>query len=251
MNIRTPELRERLAAEYVLGTLHGHARARFHTLLRDDAALQARVRFWEQALTPMAVPLWAAAPSAKVWRAIEARIAPPAPFQARKPWSVRWFDTRTLGSLAVGVMLGLTLTLTAPVLWQQRGAASDEPETQLPQSYVGVLATAEGRTGVIVSSLRHGKVMDVKQVQPVPVPDGRTLYLWAIEANGKTRPIGRVPPGKFVQVPLAQTSETLFATATELALSIEADSAAPSSPTGPFVYRGLCGKLWRVPVPKQ
>jgi anti-sigma-K factor RskA len=256
MNHR-PELRDRLAAEYVLGTLHGRARSRFRTLLRDDAPLQARVRFWEQALTPMAAPLRAAAPSPKLWQAIEARIAPPAPFEARKPWWARWFlsfDGRTLGSLAVGVMLGLTLTLTGPSLWQQPGAQderSSEPESQLPQSYVGVLATPEGRTGVIVSSLRHGKVMDVKQVQPVPVPDGRTLYLWAIEADGKTRPIGPVPLAKFVQVPLTQTSETLFASATELALSIEAQSAAPSSPSGPFVYRGLCGKLWRVPAAKK
>ncbi len=249
---------ERLAAEYVLGTLHGRARARFKALLRDDAPLQARVRFWEQALTPLAAPLRAATPSPALWQAIEARIAPQqahkhAPEPSRNPWRERWlrlFDARTLGSVAAGVMLGLTLTLTAPTWWPPRGA-QDEAESQLPQSYVGVLATAEGRTGVIVSSLRHGKVMDVKQVQPVPVPEGRTLYLWAIEADGKTRPIGAVPQGKFVQVPLAQTSEALFASAVELALSIEADGAQPTSPGGPFVYRGLCGKLWRVPAPKK
>ena len=84
----------------------------------------------------------------------------------------------------------------------------------------------------------------------MPVPSGQTLFLWAIEANGQTRPIGPVPQGSFVQVPLAQTSEKLFASATELALSIEAEFAAPLRPGGPFVYRGLCGKLWRVPAPK-
>ncbi len=258
MNYQRPELRDRLAAEYVLGTLHGRARARLTTLLRDDAPLQARVRFWEQALTPMAAPLRATAPSAALWQAIEARIAPqqahkPSPEPGRSGWRERWlrlFDARTLGSVAAGVMLGITLTLTGPTLWPTRGA-QDEAESQLPQSYVGVLATPEGRTGVIVSSLRHGKVMDVKQVKPVPVPEGRTLYLWVIEADGKTRPIGPVPQGKFVQVPLAQTSEALFAKAAELALSIEAEGVAPLSPTGPFVYRGLCGKLWRVPAPKK
>ena len=246
MNYRRPELRDRLAAEYVLGTLHGRARARMQQLLRDDLLLQARVAFWEQKLMPMASPLWAAAPSAAVWRAIAARVAPR---EAGRPWWARWFEVRAFGSLAAGLMLGLTLTLIGPAL--QERDAPDSPDSQLPQSYVGVLATADGRTGVIVSSLRHGKVMDVKQVQPVPVASGGTLYLWAIEADGKTRPIGPVPPGKFVQVPLAQTSETLFATATELALSIEADGAAPASPSAPFVYRGLCGKLWRAPAPQK
>jgi anti-sigma-K factor RskA len=249
MNYQQPELRDRLAAEYVLGTLHGHARARLQQLLRDDAALQARVVFWEQKLTPMAAPLWAAAPSANVWRAIAARVAPR---EVLPPWWSRWFAARTVGSLAAGLLLGVTLTLSLTLSLTNAPLTDREtPESQLPQSYVGVLAAADGRTGVIVSSLRHGKVMDIKQVQPVPVAGGHTLYLWAIEANGKTRPIGPVPTGKFVQVALTQTSETLFASATELAMSVEAEGAAPLSPGGPFAYRGLCGKLWRVPAPKK
>jgi anti-sigma-K factor RskA len=247
MNYRRPELRDRLAAEYVLGTLHGRARARMQQLLRDDLLLQARVAFWEHKLLPMASPLWAAAPSAAVWRAIAARVAPR---EAARPWWARWFDARTLGSLAAGLMLGLTLTLIGPALLE-RDATDSADSSQLPQSYVGVLAAANGRTGVIVSSLRHGKVMDVKQVQPLPLEAGRTLYLWAIDADGATRPIGPVPQGSFAQVALTQTSETLFARAVELALSVESETAAPLLPNGPFVYRGLCGKLWRLPPPKK
>jgi anti-sigma-K factor RskA len=246
MNYGRPELRDRLAAEYVLGTLHGRARSRFAALLRGDAPLRARVAFWEQQLMPMASMLWAAAPSAAVWQAIAARVAPR---EQRAPWWQRWLDVRTLGSLAAGLVLGLTLTLIGPTLREHDAPAI--PDSQLPQSYVGVLAAADGRTGVIVSSLRHGKVMDVKQVQPVALASGMTLYLWAIDADGTTRPIGPVPQGRFVQVALAQTSETLFANAVELALSIESETAAPLLPNGPFVYRGLCGKLWRVPPPKK
>jgi anti-sigma-K factor RskA len=251
MNARGSELRDRLAAEYVLGTLHGGARARFVHWLRDDVPLRARVAFWESKLTPLAAALWSAPPRS-LWPAIAARIAPQpataariAPGPARGPWWLQWFEPRLFGALAAGVVLTLALTLFGP-----RPRESDGAEGQLPPSYVGVLAGADGRTGVIVSSLRHGTVMHVKQVQPVQVPSGHTLVLWALDAQGQARAIGVVPSGAFVQVALAHSSETLFADAVELALSIEAaGAAAPPAPSTPFVYRGLCGKLWRVPVP--
>ncbi len=254
MNYSRPELRERLASEYVLGTLHGRARPRFQQLLRADRELQARVAFWEQQLLPMAAPLSAVAPSAEVWQAIAARVAPREQVvQSRPGWLLRGlahvFDLRTLGSVAAGLFVGVAVTLMGPRLLDRD--AADVAESQLPQSYVGVLATADGRTGLIVSSLRHGKVMDVKQVQRVPVAPGHTLYLWTIDADGKSRPIGAVPQGGFVQVPLADTSEKLFGKATELALSIEPADSAPAQPSGAFVYRGLCGKLWRVPTPQK
>lgn len=256
MNYRRPELRDRLASEYVLGTLHGRARSRFQQLLRDDLELRDRVAFWERELTPMAAPLSVSAPSARVWDSIAARVAPRDRAAQSKPsgfarWFAHWPDARTLGPVAAGLFLGIGATLIGPSLVGRGTTEPSQPlsEAQLPQSYVGVLATAEGRTGLIVSSLRHGKVMDVKRVLPVPVPEGRMLFLWAIEAGGTARPVGAVPQGNFVKVPLAQTSEQLFGNATELALSIETAGTAPLQPGTPFVYRGLCGKLWRVKAP--
>ncbi|HEX6723225.1 MAG TPA: anti-sigma factor [Burkholderiaceae bacterium] len=251
MNYSRPELRDRLAAEYVLGTLQGRARPRFQQLLRGDLELQARVAFWEQQLMPMAAPLSVAAPSARVWQAIAARVAPREQAVPVRPgWLLRGlarcFELRALASVAAGLFVGVAVTLMGPRLLERD--AADVAESQLPQSYVGVLATAEGRTGLIVSSLRHGKVMDVKQVQRVPVAPGRTLYLWTLDADGKTRPIGPVPPGGFVQVALSDTSDKLFGSAAELAVSIEPSGATPAHPSGPFVYRGLCGKLWRAPT---
>ncbi|MEP7297978.1 MAG: anti-sigma factor [Burkholderiales bacterium] len=238
---------DRLAAEYVLGSLHGRARARFATLLRNDAELQAHVAFWERALMPMALVL-SAAPSPHTWNAIAARVAPRPP-TPRPGWVERWFGLRSFAPLAAGLFVGVAATLFAPRLLDTEPAGL--AETQLPDSYVGVLAGANGRAGLIVSSRRHGKVLDLKQVQPVSVDAGRTLYLWVIEANGSAHGVGPVPQGAFVQVALAQTSEQLFAKAAELAVSTEAAGAMPASPSGPFIYRGLCGKLWRVPAAKR
>jgi len=48
-----------------------------------------------------------------------------------------------------------------------------------------------------------------------------------------------------VQTPLAEPAEKVFFTAVELAVSLEPIGAKPTTPTGAFVYRGLCGKLWK------
>ena len=52
MNYRDPDLQQRLAAEYVLGTLHGASRRRFEQLLATDPGLLQAVRYWEQRLHP-------------------------------------------------------------------------------------------------------------------------------------------------------------------------------------------------------
>jgi anti-sigma-K factor RskA len=239
------QLHDLLAAEYVLGTLRGRARSRFAQRLHDDAALHAQAAYWEQALMPMGLHL-RAMPSPQVWTAIAARITPRSD-AARPHWIRRWLGGRSFAPLAAGLVLGVALGLSGPDLFDDGGAG----ETQLPESYVGVLAGADGRTGLIVSSRRHGRVMDIKQVQPAAVMPGQALFLWVIENDGSTRSIGVVPHGRFVQVSLPGTSEQLFAKATELAVSIEPAGVAPAAPTQPFAYRGLCGKLWRVVAPQK
>ena len=76
MNYDKSELRDRLASEYVLGTLHGHARKRFQRLMRGDLKIRAAVEQWEQRLMPMGAPLTTAQPSRNLWKGIEQRIAP-------------------------------------------------------------------------------------------------------------------------------------------------------------------------------
>ena len=95
MNYDRPELRDRLASEYVLGTLHGRARQRFQRLMKDDPALRAAVEFWERQLMPMAAPLSVATPSPELWNRVAARVAPPRG-SPEKSGIARWL-ARTLG----------------------------------------------------------------------------------------------------------------------------------------------------------
>ena len=71
-----PELRQRLAAEYALGTLRGLARRRFERVLASDPALREQVQDWELRLNLLAESAPAVAPPPRVWRRIEQRLGP-------------------------------------------------------------------------------------------------------------------------------------------------------------------------------
>lgn len=242
----SPAAIEHLAAAYALGTLQGRARRRFEAVMREQPAIARQVAQWDVRLQPMAQRLPPRTPSDALWGRIEQRaLGTAASSPARQaprtaPWWRRLLSPLPSGALAFGLMLGLLLP----------GVFLQQQDTQLPESYVGVLATPEGKTGLIVSSRRQGTVLDLKQVSPTMPPAGQTLYLWVIDAAGNPRPVGPAPAGPFVQVTLTQPAEKIFATAAEVAVSIEPQGSSPAQPSGPYVYRGLCGKLWKVPPPK-
>jgi anti-sigma-K factor RskA len=287
-----------LAGQYVLGTLHGGARRRFEALLAQRADVAERVADWEVRLHRMAHALPPVAPRPALWEALSRQaglpadqltpvsspvvpvpvpmpvpVPVPAPLPQAAPAAPRRVPAAAptllqrlsqfvqallapvpAGALALGLMGGLLIpqvyeTLNPPALG----------DTELPESYVGVLAAADGRPGLIVASRRYGRVVDLKQVKPVAVPAGQTLFLWTIDAQGRTTPVGPVPSGPFVQAPLADVAEKVFASAVELGVTLEAtgsrpDATSASSPgaanaamSSRWVFRGLCGKVWRVP----
>lgn len=271
MNYREPALRDRLASEYAIGTLHGLARQRFETLMRNDPDLAGMVQIWQQRLQPLADAVPPMEPSANLLRHIEQRLgfelAPPAPASTivnpvasaalaapimadsrkrraepvKSPgfWQ-RLFAPIPVGTLAMGLALGMVVPRMLVML-------SDETAQQalLPASYVGVLADAQGRHGMAISSLRHGTSVDVKQLQAVTLAPGTALYLWGIDKTGVARPVGPLPNEKFATAALPDTSERLFNDIVELAVSIEPSGLVPTEPSGTYLFRGLCGKFWR------
>jgi anti-sigma-K factor RskA len=265
---QSPELLDRLAAEYALGTLHGGARRRFEAVLQAHPDVARAAARWQERLAPMDADLPPLPADDVLWARIEQRAfgggvaAADARPQADvrqgrggpsigeslgksvQRWWQRWLAPIPAGALALGLLLGLV----GPGLWPLLQGERDE--SQLPESYIGVLSAADGRQGLIVSSLRRGRTVDLKQVQPAVVPAGQTLFLWTLDAQGVAQPVGPIPSGAFTHVPLDRVADEVFARAVELGVTLEPAGSRPTQPTVPYVYRGLCGKMWRVvPAP--
>lgn len=234
---RNPSAIDPLAAAYVAGTLRGRARRRFDHVMQGQPALAAAVNIWTERLSPLHERLPLEVPSARLWRRISAVTLEPQ--RAALPWWRRLLAPVPAGALA----LGLTMGVLVPVVWQMQ--VGQDRGMQLPASYVGVLGTARGQPGLVISSLRHSRVVDVKQLSPVAVPPGQTLYLWRIDKAGAVVAIGPMPNAPWAQVALTEPAEQVFFPAVELAVSLESVGTRPAAPTQPYVYRGLCGKLWR------
>src|ERR1700730_7212968 len=104
----TPELVDRLAAEYVLGTLRGPARRRFESWRANSPQVDERCRYWEEHLMHLAKGLEPVQPPAHVWSAIRDPLNLP-PHRSPRRWA---------GSLALAASLVLVAGLAGLLYWR-------------------------------------------------------------------------------------------------------------------------------------
>jgi anti-sigma-K factor RskA len=248
MNYDRPDLLQRLAAEYVLGTLGGRARRRFERLLLELPAARDAVAAWEARLNALGRVVPAATPPSRVWDAIAARTTTAHDVPA-KPRRWAWLKP------ALGFTFGAALTLGLVQLVPNAFVSLDrlaQQEQALPQSYVGLLTDANNVPHVLVSSTRHGTRVTVKSLRPWQVPAGKVAQVWALprDANGRDLPpvpLGvaapATPPGS-THFELSATSDRLLANVPRLAVSFEDRPAVPGQTPSTFVFSGFCVKLW-------
>jgi anti-sigma-K factor RskA len=239
MNIQHNEpLREKLSAEYVLGTLIGGARRRFEQWLRDDAALRRTVTEWQDRLNPMAEFAPSVQPSPKVWESLVRRLNLNA-----KPSSDRldfWRGLREDLSFWRG--LGMASTLAALFLvsiLMTRPTAVDAPVT----SFVAVLADANAQSIAVATGDAKTHQMTLKLVKPQTVAADRSLELWAINKEGKVRSLGLIDGNGTVTTTM--TAEVTPTAAPVLAVTLEpkGGSGNPNAATGPIVFKGEWVKI--------
>jgi anti-sigma-K factor RskA len=238
MNIRdNPVLREKLAAEYALGTLRGGARRRFETWLRSDAALRAAVAAWQGRVAPLAELGQPAPVPARAWDGIERRLGfadGMAKQASRAPWWRFWqFDAArpwagiAFGAIAAALVLAVLLFARAPGMI----------DAGLPQQ-VAALSDAQAHTALVVTADARRNRLEVRVARDLRVPDDRTLQLWAIDHAGKPRSLGILADNR--RADLALDARATGPDVALLAISLEpkGGSPDPNGPTGPVLYKG-------------
>ncbi len=209
------ELVDRLAAEYVLGTLRGRARRRFERWLVSPQ-VGAIVKAWESRLAGLEPRLEGVTPPPAVWTGIEKRLD--LRRRSRAP-AMRW--------LAVAASLVFVATIAFFAL---RTPAL--PATQLA-SLQSDSQTIYWRVEVLGD---HQQLrLQVDRVHELPA--GRAHELWALPANGGAPvSLGLMPHTGAEQRVLNAAQRAALASARQIAVSLEPSGGSPSgAPTGPVL----------------
>ena len=231
MNCRgKPELRERLAAEYALGTLRGRARERLKRWMRDDAELAREVAKWEARLAPLAQAVAPVAPPARVWNALQTRLEGARDAGHKLSFSV-W---KALGWMASGAAAAL---IAVAILLPSREPAH--------AAYVAVLSDPKTTRAVLVATAGQAdKVLRVNTLDPSIQVSGRSLELWALPRDGKPKSLGVIGAER-AALRLDAPADKALGNVPALAISLEPPGGSPTGqPTGPVLYSGPCVKYW-------
>ena len=260
MNLtRNPELLDRLAASYSLGTLRGGARRRFEHLAREYPQVRAAALLWQGRWSAFSEVQTPVQPDAVVWTRIanlvqaentNARlaqqretVAPNLPGRALA-W---WRGLALAGGLAAvaAVSVGLwshqglkdasqqQLSALQTQLQMAQAALQAAPQVQ----YVAVLADGKADASMLVTFDPRHQQLVLQRVSGFKEADNQSLQLWALPPEGAPRSLGVMGDGKLEQLTAQETDVRAIPA---LAISLEPKGGVPSStgPTGPVLFKG-------------
>ncbi len=218
MNYRNPELRDKLAAEYVLGTLHGRARARFERLMQQDRQLRDDVADWQTRMMPLADSLAPIKPRGRVWRDIRSSLG---------------FDTVSRRSFLFWRNLGVFSSAAAILMAVYISTASLHTSAH---DYIAIIADKHAKPIWLFSS--NDTVISIKSLVPSTVIAGRSLELWLLPDGGQPVSLGLLPLNGNKTRLLPHAVAKLMANSHALAVSLEPAGGSPTGqPTGPILYQ--------------
>ncbi|WP_394208772.1 hypothetical protein [Enterovibrio calviensis] len=244
------ELRDKLAAEYVLGTLPPRVRRRLETLMQNDPSWWEYIEIWQQHFSAFNPAIDAntddsqfSTPPASVWKNLSLAIFPSStgnkastntpenikPSLFRHPWFV---PVGFVFSLMVGILI-------SPVFVSQTPTSSVAQVK--PASYLAMMSSADEPNLFALVAYQGAKPGESnlrlqRNLRDTDLPMENAVVWMVDKDTGTRKEIGS----------LRSINDTRFMTPTEwkaLKNSTELIVTAEMSPTSQVLYRGRCVQL--------
>lgn len=262
---RHPELAQRMAAAYALGTLRGPARRRFESLARRHPHLRATALEWQERLAAMTELQPSEGPSPNVWKRIELELdrdrqqqqaaATTSNADAVRSGEPRgrvagWWRGMALAAVPVamaGIVASALLlqqvdrrdALLAQARAQQTAVAQQvsQLESQPLVRYVAVLEDNQSSPSILVTFDPRQNTLTLKRLGEFQEGAERSLQLWALPPGQAPRSLGVLGDGNVVRL---NAGESQVQGVPALAISLEPRGGVPSErgPTGPVLFKG-------------
>ena len=250
-----PELLERLASSYALGTLRGGARRRFEAMCREQAPVRAAALIWQARLASLNELQTQAQPAPAVWTRIDNLVRgdlDAAAMAARRassalppsaPQRTGWLHNLLVWRAATAMAIGATVLAVSTGLdmGEEMGAKIGQLQAQLqatPQiDYVAVLSDDKAAATMLVTFDPKSKKLTLQRVGGYQEASDRSLQLWALPPSGGPRSLGVLGQDKVLRLTAGESDVREVPT---LAISLEPKGGVPSAtgPTGPVLFKG-------------
>ncbi len=244
MKRMSTEISNRLAAEYVLGTMPARARMRFVVMLKTSPQLRRFVADWEAHLTPLASSIAPLTPPQRVWKAIHRTVLGSAAgsrkvSSAWRPFS--WWSSlgfwRTAAGFATITLVVFALLVLAPTEIETVAenpmmvVVMEDTQTQAPAMTVSWEPGGESPRTLRLRVMGHAEMAPdtAWELWLLPARDAAPVSLGLITTH-EIQSV-RVPE------PLAQPLDAAWG----LGMTVEPKGGSPSGlPTSPMLYAGQC-----------
>jgi anti-sigma-K factor RskA len=214
-----PQMIEALAAEYVLGTLRGRARARFERWRAASQAIDAAIRAWEERLVHMAFATRSVQPPSSAWAGIDRRVRA---LEGRGRHSSQWLAFAAVVAFVVLAGVGI-------FLW--RGE-----RTVALQTYATIAQTSGAPLWRVEVSPDYEHLRAVALGSYAKRPD-RSLELWALPEGKAPVSLGLLPDQGGIERMLNSQQAAALRVAAHVAVSLEPTGGSPTgAPTGPVLF---------------
>jgi anti-sigma-K factor RskA len=238
MNYTDPDIRERLAAEYVLGTMPERARRRFESQLKMSPALRAAVSEWETRLTPMASAVPEITPPRRVWKNIQQRIGG----NRSVANSAGWWNNLGLWRAATGLATIALVTLGFFL------AIAIEPTAPDTSMMVVVMKDTNTRSPAMTVSWEPGearqKMLRLRVIGHAEMAPDTAWELWMLPGKDQAPvSLGLITTHELQTLPVPPQLGNVIDDAWGLGMTVEPAGGSPvGEPTNPMLYMGQCVK---------